>query len=440
MESREVTKKKKICVVTTSRADYGRLKPVMGAVQNHPNFELQVIVGTPLFFDHLLWYLRHGEPVSFFRSLPWYIRARTSALLKPHHEIHQMEYLMRVLTADGFPISARLPLFLEGGNLTTMVKSAAFGLLGIPDIFESLRPDVLLLHGDRFEILPVAMAAAFLNIPIAHLEGGDVSGTIDNSVRHAITKLAHIHFPVTQKSKERILAMGEDPRSVHLAGSPIIDFLMGIDLSLNEPFRDMHGPGVWKADNLRGVDLRKPFIIVSQHPVTTEYRSSYENMESILKAVDVFDLPKIFIAPNIDGGQDGISSAIREYRERQHSAAKTTAVFFRGFSPKDFCRILKHAAVAVGNSSSFLREGGYFGTPVVLVGNRQDGRERGVNVIDAEAHADDIRSVIEWQLEYGPYPSTNLFGDGTAAKKIVDVLSRIDFPSFSVQKQFHASL
>lgn len=428
------SQKRKICVVTTSRADYGRLKPVMREIQNHPELELQVVAGTSLFLDHFFWYLRHGEPVSFLKSFPWYLRSRLSVIFNSADKVNRLEYLMKLLSRDDFPIHARLPMFLEGGNPRTMVKTAGLGMLGVPDIFEKLKPDIVLLHGDRFEILPLAMASAFLNIPLAHIEGGDVSGTIDNSVRHAVTKLAHIHFPVTVKSKERLIKMGEDPRLVFLTGSLMVDFLKTVDFSLGGRFYDRHGHGAWEAENVRGLDLTKPYLLVVQHPVTTEYDSNYSHTKKLIAAIDEIGHQTLFIAPNIDAGADGVSVALREY---YHAVKPALVTFFRGFSPEDFCRLLANASVVVGNSSSLLREGGFLGTPAVLVGSRQDKRERAENVIEVGYDSQEIISAVKKQLEHGKYKSSHIFGDGTASKKIVNILADLDLTLLSLQKGFY---
>lgn len=415
-------------MVTTSRADYGRLKPVMEQIRKHPGLALQVVAGSSLFLDHFFWFLRHGEPVSFWRSLPWYIRARRVALFGSAEETYALEELTRFLARDGFRVDARVPLFLHGQNLRTMVKTSGLAMLGMPRIFETLRPDIVLLHGDRFEILPVASAAAFSNIPVAHIEGGDVSGTIDNSVRHAVTKLAHIHFPVTKKSRDRLVAMGEDPRVIFLTGSPLIDFLQSFDREIDNRIYKIYGPG-------RGaeIDVTKPFILVVQHPVTTEYEANYRNTKELIAALNLLKHPTLFVAPNIDAGADGVGVAIREYSEtRPHEVA-----FFKYFSPEDFCRVLNRAAVAVGNSSSFLREGAYLGTPAVLVGNRQEGRERAENVVEVGNRADEIRDAIRAQLDHGRYPASALFGDGNAALRITETLASIDLKNFSAQKRFY---
>lgn len=428
MASDNKIKKIKICVVTTDRSDYGRLKTVMEAIKNESRFELQVIAGSHLFFDHLLWYLRHAEPVSWWKSFPWYIRARMTSFLYGEGGIFPLEHSLRVILKDNFPIHARLPMILEGGNPRVMTKIGGFALLGVSQIFEKLRPDIILINGDRFEMLPIAFAAVCENIRLAHIEGGDTSGTIDESIRHAITKLAHIHFPATITSAKRIRAMGENPKYIFPVGSPVIDFIVRLNLSLDNSLYERHGPG----GGLR-IDFTKPFILVLQHPVTTRYEENRRDMEVLISAVDSFDMQKLFLASNIDAGSDGVSSAIRAYRDKK--PAKTT--FFKSLAMEDFYRVLKNAAVAVGNSSSFIREGAFLGTPAVIVGDRQKGRERGKNVIEVEPRRDKIINAIQKQLVHGCYPPDFLFGNGGASQKIIEVLANMDLDSVPLQKHFH---
>jgi UDP-hydrolysing UDP-N-acetyl-D-glucosamine 2-epimerase len=426
MESREVTKKKKICVVTTNRADYGRMKPIMEAIQKSDDLELQVVAGTPFFFDHFLWYLRHGEPLSFWRSLPWHIRARSMAFFKKNIELQNKEQLMRLLVSDGFPVHARLPLFLEGGNLRVMAKTVGLALLGIPDIFAKLKPDIVLINGDRFEMLPIAFATVALNIPLAHIEGGDVSGTLDESTRHAITKLAHIHFPATKISGDRIRVMGEDPERIIVTGSPVIDTLAGLDLSLDN--------SIYSRYYIAGdrIDFTKPYLLVLQHPVTTRYEENKKEVEEIIAAVRDIPIQKIFLDPNIDGGSDGVSVALRRYRDE----SPVGVAFGKYFRPHDFYRIISNAAVLVGNSSSFIRESAYLGVPVVLVGNRQQGRERGVNVVEVPTRTAIIQEAVKRQIAHGRYKPDFRFGTGTSAEQIVYILSGLNLKNLSIQKTF----
>lgn len=418
--------KRKVCIITTNRSDYGRMKPVMEVIRQEPRLELQVVAGTPLFFDHLFWYFRHGEPASFWRSLPWYLRARRLAFTGKDAELEQREQLMRMLVSDGFPIHARLPIFLEGGNPRVMAKTVGFCLLGLPDILQKLKPDIVLINGDRFEMLPIAFSTVSMNTRLAHIEGGDVSGTLDESTRHAISKLAHIHFPATGKSARRIKAMGENSEHIFVTGSPVIDTLTRIDLSLDNSFHERYRVG-------GSADFTKPFMLVLQHPVTTRYEKNYAEMKELIAAVDNFPMQKFFLAPNIDAGSDGVSAALREYRAEKPAHA----AFYKYFIPYDFYKIFSHASVLVGNSSSFIREGAYLGTPAVVVGDRQQNRERGRNVIEVDFNRKNIAEAIKKQTEQGKYDSDIRFGAGHAAQKIVQVLANIDLENVPVQKVFH---
>lgn len=418
----------KICVITTNRSDYGRMKPVMEAIKKTPEFALLVVAGSHLYFDHLLWYLRHGEPVSFWKSLPWYLKARRAAARDGDRGVLAREYSARLLAQDGFPVHARIPMFLEGGNPRVMTKIGGLALMGLPGIFEKLQPDLILINGDRFEMLPIAFAAVCANIPVAHIEGGDVSGTMDESVRHAITKLAHIHFPATQKSAGRIRAMGEDPEHIFPVGSPIIDTISRLDLSLDNLVYERNGFG-----GGRRIDFTRPYMLALQHPVTTRYEENQRDMEELIAAVSAVDTQKIFLAPNIDAGSDGVSAALRKYRDTNPEQA----VFFKSLIPHDFYRVLKHATVAVGNSSSFIRESAYLGVPVVIVGDRQRGRERGENAVEVVTEREEIRAAAEKQMRHGPYRQDTIFGDGNAAQRIADICKRFGRGSILVQKTFH---
>lgn len=426
MESHKV----KVCVITTNRSDYGRMKPVMEAIRKEPRLKLQVVVATPLFFDHLMWYLRHGEPLSFWKSAPWYLRARLMSFRGQSDKLARSEQLMKMLVADGFPIDARLPIFLEGGNPRVMAKTVGLSLLGLPDILQKLRPDIAVINGDRFEMLPIAFAAVSMNIHLAHIEGGDVSGTIDESVRHAITKLAHIHFPATEKSAERLRTMGENKDHIFVTGSPVIDMLTGLDLSLDNSIHDHY--------RMRGerLDFTRPYLLVLQHPVTTRYEENRKEMEELIAAVDELPLQKLFLTPNIDAGSDGVSQALRIYRDRKPPQTS----FYKYFQPRDFYRIFHNASVLVGNSSSFIREGAFLGVPAVITGDRQQERERGGNVYEVSCRKPQIAEAIKKQFSHGRYSPSTIFGDGKASERIVKVLAEFNPAQIPLQKRFHESI
>lgn len=416
-----------ICVVATNRSDYGRLHPVMDALRAHPDITLQVVYGSYAYFDSFWQYLRYAKPESLLRSLPWYIRARLTKLVGGEGAVFAREQLSRMMMADGFTITARLPLLFEGGTTQEMVAAAGVGLLSLRETFARLKPDVVLINGDRFEILPVAVAAAYMNIPIAHIEGGDVSGTIDNSIRHAVSKFSHLHFPATQESADRLVRMGEHPDTIYTFGSPIIDSLTKIDTSLDNTLFDRY------PSDVGCIDLIKPYILIAHHPVTTEYADNHAQMKELLAALDTLGMPQFFVSPNIDAGSDGISVAMREYRL---GPASSRSVFHKHLSLEDYIKVYAHACVAVGNSSSFLREGAFLGVPSVIVGTRQQHRERGANVVEVEAKKDTILTALKTQIAHGPYEKDLRFGDGTSAEKIAKTLLEVDLDTLGVQKYF----
>jgi len=419
-------KKRKIAVVVTHRAPYGRLKPVMRAIQVHPGLELQVIVGVSMSVRSIVRALRYGEYSSFRTTFSAYVRARLKTLFRKGN-ISRHGLLSGLVRNDGFEIHKYLPMFLDGGGLTTMLKVQGNVLFELPRLLRELEPDILLVHADRYEMLPVAMVGAILNIPIAHTQGGDVSGTIDESIRHAVTKLAHIHFPTTEKSRQRLIQMGEDPRFVYMVGCPTIDTLARMDFSIDENIYTRNGNGYGDR-----IDMHKPYLLLMQHPVTSEYDRAKENMEEVLNTVQEINMPTLMFWPNIDGGTDGASKAVREFL-KHHTLPSFT--LFKTFASEDFYRALNSASVAVGNSSSFIREASYLGTSVVLVGTRQRERERADNVIEVGYRMDEIVAAIRKQLAHGRYPKSELYGDGTASEKIARVLSTMPMPS--TQKMFH---
>lgn len=419
-------KKRKIAVVVTHRTPYGRLRSVMRAIKTHPDLELQVVVGVSYALKHFfsaLWNSRFG---SLRSSLPWFVRARLMTFWR--HGDARHELLAKLVLGDGFAIDHYLPMYLEGGDLETMLKIQGNVLYELTPVLKELGPDVLLVHADRFEMLPVAMAGVTLNIPVAHTQGGDVSGTIDETIRHAITKLAHIHFPTTEASKRRIEQMGEDSAYVFMTGCPTIDVLSTLNMS-TEGLYERVGKGYGDR-----IDFSKPFALVLQHPVTSEYNDSKKNMETLLEAIRQVNMPTLLFWPNIDGGTDGASAAVREFLGTNSLPALSV---YKTFNSDDFYRAINAAAVVVGNSSSFIREGSYLGAPAVLVGTRQQQRQRGENIIEVGYDTGEVVAALAKQLAHGKYPRSFLYGDGNASKRIADTLATITLPN--TQKTFHGS-
>jgi UDP-hydrolysing UDP-N-acetyl-D-glucosamine 2-epimerase len=372
---------RKVCVVIGSRANYGSIKSVMQAVQAHPDLELQIIVGASALLD------RFGSVVE-------------------------------VIERDGFVPNARVNMIVEGETPVTMAKSTGLGLLELPTLFELLRPDVVVTVGDRFETMATAVAGAYMNIPLAHTMGGEVTGTIDESIRHAITKLAHLHFPANQEAADRIIRLGENPDAVHVVGCPRIDVVAEIvrngSAELDDEWLEQEGVG-------GHISTSKPFLLVSQHPVTTEYGRAEDQINETLMALDELRMPTVMLWPNVDAGSEDVSRGMRKFRE-QHKPDYIR--FYKNFPVETYLRLMKNAACLVGNSSAPIREGAFMGTPAVNIGSRQEGRERGPNVVDVGHDRHAIVDAIKRQVAHERYPAAHIYGDGSAGARIADILSR----------------
>ena len=372
--------KKIICVFLGGRANYSSIRSAMRAIQEHPDLELKVILGS-------------------------------SALVKKYGNLD------KILNNDGFTVDERVHMLVEGDEPVSMVKTAGIGMLGLADAFARIHPDYVIVVGDRYEKMAPTIAAAYMNIPVAHTMGGEVTGTIDESIRHAITKFAHIHFPANKESAERILKLGEDECRVFNVGCPRIDTVKEI-LEANPTVPD-------EIYNVCGgvgpeFDLHQPFLLVSQHPVTTEYQEAGNQMTETIQAAIEVGLPTIVLWPNSDAGTEGLSQAIRIFREK-HPDALLHA--FINLPVHIYVRLMNNTACLVGNSSSGIREGAFIGTPCVNVGTRQEGRERGSNVIDTPCDRKAIAEAIRKQIAHGKYASEPIYGNGTAGKKIADILA-----------------
>lgn len=401
---------KKILVPIFYRAHLGRLRSVLRAIQDHPALELQVITASQAALGSFWKNVRHSEPRSWRASLPWYIKARFAGDREP---------LTRKVKEEGYAIQARIPLFLDGGTPTVMAKSVGMGMLKIVDALQKLRPDIVLINADRFEMMAVVMAAAYLNIPIAHNEAGDLSGTIDESVRHAITKFAHIHFAATDASRKRVLQMGENPEFVFTVGSPVIDILKNMN-------------GKIPAEVLPNIDTSRPYLLVMAHPVTTESEEENAGMiKSIITALENLKMPTVLVHGNSDAHSRVVGPGLMEWASR---SGHLWLYAVKWMHSDHYFRLLANSSCALGNSSSFIREGAYLGTPAVLVGSRQQGRERGKNAVEVEADAAKIEEAVRAQIAHGRYPQDSLFGDGNSGVKIAEILATVNPP---IQKKFH---
>jgi UDP-hydrolysing UDP-N-acetyl-D-glucosamine 2-epimerase len=370
---------RKICVVVASRANYARVKTLLSAIQAHPELELQVVAGASLVLE------RFGNAVD-------------------------------VMAMDGFEPDATIRFIIEGETPVTMAKSTGLALLELPTVFELLKPDVVVTVADRFETIATAIAAAYMNIPVAHTQGGEVSGSIDESVRHAVTKLAHLHFPATRLSAQRVISMGEDPATVFNVGCPSIDLVAATDLGLQQDTLSHFGGAGSE------IDPERPFVLMMQHPVTTEYGQGLDQINATIRALTAIGLQALVFWPNVDAGSDQVAKGLRLFRETGESRGYH---FFRNLPPEIFVKLMAHCACMVGNSSAALREGAFLGTPAVTVGTRQQHRERGSNVIEVGHDSDEIADAIRRQLEHGRYERSSLFGNGRAGEQIAEILAEV---------------
>ena len=368
---------RRVAVILVDRANYGRLKPVMKAIEANPDLELIVVCSGTMVLE------RFDHPV-------------------------------KVVEKDGFKVNSEIYMELEGSTPGTMAKSLGFGIIEFSSEFTRIKPDLVLVIGDRYEGLAAALAASYMNLCLAHIQGGEVSGSIDESARHCISKLAQFHFPATLRSAEFLARMGELPETIFMVGCPSGDIALHMDPQLPA---DIFSEGLGAV-----IDVSLPYLLVAFHPVTTYFGEGGESVEELLTACDEIGQQVVWLWPNIDAGSDKVSAAIRRFRERRQPKWLRLV---KNFPPDDYLRVLRNASCAVGNSSSFVRDSSFFGTPVVLVGNRQEGREYSDNVVTSPCEKGAIVEAISLQLNHGRYVQSQLYGDGLSSKRIADHLSSI---------------
>jgi UDP-hydrolysing UDP-N-acetyl-D-glucosamine 2-epimerase len=383
--------KRRICFPITSRAYYGRSQLLLRMLQAHPRIDLELILGGSILLDK---YSRH---------------------------------IAEDIEAGGFAISTSLFNVIEGGNHVAMAKTACLTALEFTNAIHALDPDVVIICGDRFEQLAIAMAAAYLNKTIAHIEGGDLSGSIDESVRHAITKLAHLHFVTNEDAHRRVVGMGEDPRYVFNTGSLDVEFAAHVDTALTTADINSYGVG-------HEVDIAMPFLTIIQHPVTTE-RDNRGHLEATLHAVAAAGLPAVWFWPNPDAGTGEMSETLRHVREHHEAAARRTR-FITNLPADRFVALLKLTACLVGNSSAGIKECSYLGTPVVNIGERQHRRLHAENVAHVAYEAADIERGIAEQIRHGRYSPSHIYYRPDTSQAIVDRLSDLELYT---QKHFFES-
>jgi len=377
----------RVAVVTGSRAEYGLLRPVMHEIKRS-GLELRVVVAGM----HLL--PEHGDTA-------------------------------REIEADGYEVSARVPMSAETDEPAAMAGAISKGIAGLSDAFEAIDPDVVLILGDRVEAFAAAIAAAAGNRALAHLHGGEVTrGGLDESMRHAITKLAHLHFAATEASRRRIIQMGEAADRVFLVGAPGLDAARtGRRLSTAE------------LEKRLGAPISRPLVVLVQHPVTTRAGDAADELRETLEAIGMSSPRTICLYPNSDAGGRRMIQVLESFRDQPWLTA------IPNLEHDAYLTLLGMADVLVGNTSSGIIEAPYFHLPVVNVGERQAGRERGDNVIDVAAHRDEIARGLDTALRDRAFREraargASPYGDGHASEAIVAVLRETLVGPLLIQKQF----
>lgn len=369
-----------IVVCLTSRGNYARVGSVLHELDADPEFELDIIVAG-------------ASMIRKYGTLP------------------------EMLEADGLDITDTFYNVIEGGKPVSAAKTTGLSMLEFANTLNSLEPDGVITIADRYETMAITLSASYLNIPVVHIQGGELTGSIDDKVRHATTKLADYHFVATEQSKTIVERLGEPAERVFATGCPSIDIAADIERAANktyDPQTEYDGVG---AD----VDVSDDYLVVQYHPVPTDYQNQYEKTWELIEAVDSLDVQAFWFWPNMDAGTDQVSKALREYRNRLEPEVK----FFINMRPRDYLTLVSNSSCLIGNSSVAIRECSYLGQPAVNVGDRQLHRERAENVVDVSCETTEIRTAIEHQLQNGSYSGTRLYGDGTAGEQIKQRLAEI---------------
>jgi bifunctional UDP-N-acetylglucosamine 2-epimerase / N-acetylmannosamine kinase len=374
--------KRKICVVITARPSYSRIKTALTAIKDHPNLELQIVLAGSSLLE------RYGDA-------------------------------SKIIEKDGFNVTEKIYNVIEGDSVTSMAKTTGVAIMELSTVFYNLNPDMVITIADRFETIATSIAASYQNIPLVHIQGGEVTGNIDEKVRHANTKLADIHLVANDDARQRVIKMGEEEKTVVNTGCPSMDLAREV---LNSPTLDFD-PIVKYGGVGNDINWKDGYIVVMQHPVTTEFEASKRQIKETLKAIDELNIPTFWFWPNVDAGSDGTSSGIRQYRENNKIE---NIHFFKNMSPNDFLRLIKNSKCLVGNSSVGIRESAFLGVPVVNIGSRQNRRQRASSVIDCGYLKDEIKRSVRLQFKVGSYCSEFTYGDGYAGQKIADALVNCD--------------
>jgi len=376
---------RKIFIVIERRSDYSRFRPILFMLNSDLFFKVYLVT------TGLTLIKRHGRGIDFIKN-------------------------------DGIRVNKEIPMYnnVNIDSPAEMVRGMSRFMMKIVDELEWTKPDLVLSGFDIGAQLAVTIAAAHLNIPVVHLQGGEVSGSIDESIRHAISKFAHIHLVATEQSKKRLIKMGESPDKIYIVGCPSVDTLINCKKMRKE-----------EVEKEFGVDFSKPVAILIQHPVTTENKRSYSQIKTTIKAIKSLNLQVVIIMPNNDAGYSKI------FREIHYSKIKA----YPNLSAEKYSNLLRYSHLLVGNSSSGIHEAPTFKIPVVNIGTRQQGRERAQNVIDVPCNKRMIVRAIKKALYNKSFREKlrkvkNPYGTGKSAEKIVKILKTVSLRGI-IQKRFY---
>jgi UDP-hydrolysing UDP-N-acetyl-D-glucosamine 2-epimerase len=377
-----VTTKRKVCVVVTARPSYARIRTALAAIRDHAELELQLVVAASALLE------RYGNAA-------------------------------KVIEREGFKIDRSVYMVLEGESLVASAKTTGLGLGELATVFNDLKPDMVVTIADRYETIATSIAAAYMNIPLVHVQGGEVTGSIDEKTRHANTKLADVHVVSCNSARDRVIKMGENPDMVFVTGCPSIDLAKE---ALETDTGDVSGLIAKYTGVGAPVDATKPYMVVMQHPVTTAHDEARAHMKLTLEAVHESGHQALWFWPNVDAGSDGTSGAIRTFRERNPNM---NAHFYKNMSPMDFLSLLINSKGIVGNSSVAIRECSYLGVPAINIGSRQNRRDRGHNVVDVAHEKTAILKAINTMWSSTKTGTDTIYGNGNAGQNIADVLARV---------------
>ncbi len=375
-------KMKKVCVVVTARPSYSRIRSALFALKKYKSISLQLV-------------------------------AAASAISGSYGKVVDQ------IKKDGFEVTAEVYNLISGENVISAAKTTGLGIIELSTVFANIKPDMVVTIADRYETMATAIAASYMNIPLIHIQGGEVTGNIDEKVRHAITKLADVHLVATEMARERVIKMGENPDRVYVTGCPSIDIAENVKNNyaklIFDPVKKYNGVG-------KLIKNRSKYIVVMQHPVTTSISEARKQTNCVLEAVERIDKQVYWFWPNVDAGADGVSKEIRIHRENNKA---NNIYFFKNMSPDDFLVLLMGAECIIGNSSVAIRECSYLGIPAINIGDRQIGRERGKNVIDCDYDVSEISRAYMHIVESPRCNGETLYGNGHAGEEIARVIDSL---------------